>query len=85
MVSLSQNIQQIIVIGVTVLLIIFLFWEKVKPSYVFFAAVFIFLFTGIVDTKGFLNSFANESILSIFLLIFITAGLRIIHDHSCYE
>lgn len=76
MVSLSQNIQQIIVIGVTVLLIIFLFWEKVKPSYVFFAAVFIFLFTGIVDTKGFLNSFANESILSIFLLIFITAGLR---------
>ncbi|MEO6819292.1 MAG: SLC13 family permease [Ginsengibacter sp.] len=76
MVSLSQEWQQIIVITVTVLLIFFLFWEKVKPSFVFFAAVFIFLITGIVDTKGFLNSLANESILSIFLLIFITAGLR---------
>lgn len=76
MIFLAQNVQQIIVITVTVLLITFLFLEKVKPSFIFFGAVFIFLLTGIVDTKGFLNSLANESILSIFLLIFITAGLR---------
>lgn len=76
MISLPLEVQQIIVIVITITLVTLLFFEKVKPSFLFFAAVLIFLLTGIVDTKGFLASLANESILSIFLLIFITAGLR---------
>lgn len=74
--DLPQNIQQIIVLIITIVLVTLLFFEKIRPSFIFFSAVLIFLLTGIVDTKGFLASLANESILSIFLLIFITAGLR---------
>ncbi len=57
-------------------MVILLFYEKIKPSFIFFSAVLIFLLTGILTTKDLLNSLANESILNIFLLIFITAGLK---------
>ena len=76
MLELSLPIQQGIVIGVTLLLVILLVLEKTRPSYLFFVAVLIFLLTGIIKTNDFLNAMSNEAILSIFLLIFITAGLR---------
>src|SRR5690606_20949171 len=76
MVALPLPIQQSIVLGVTLLLIVFLFFEKIRPSFLFFAAVLVFLLTGIVQTSDLLAAMANESILCIFLLIFITAGLR---------
>lgn len=76
MITLSIEVQQYVVILITILVIVCLFFEKIRPSHIFFAAVLLFLLTGIVDTKGFLSSLGNESILSIFLLIFITAGLR---------
>lgn len=76
MVELSIPIQQGIVLGVTILLVMLLILEKVRPSFLFFAAVLIFLLTGIVRTDDFLTAIANEAILCIFLLIFITAGLR---------
>lgn len=63
---------------VTLLLIIGLFFEKIKPAVIFFGAALIFVITGIVSIPDFLQCFTNESILSIFLLIFITAGIK---DH----
>src|SRR5690606_24290017 len=65
-----------IVLIVTAALIIGLFWDKFKPAVLFFIAALIFVITGIVSVTDFLNCFSNESILSIFLLIFITAGLK---------
>lgn len=78
MLHLPLDIQRWIVLGITLLLVVLLFIEKIRPAFTFFAAVMVFLLCGIVDTGDFLKSLANESILSIFLLIFITAGIR---DH----
>lgn len=76
MVELPIAIQQGIVLGVTLLLVMLLIWEKVRPSFLFFGAVLIFLLTDIVGTEDFFAAMSNEAILCIFLLIFITAGLR---------
>jgi di/tricarboxylate transporter len=78
MLQLSQSVQQVIVLGVTSLLIVLLFFEKIRPAFIFFSAVVVFLLTGIITTKDFSSAIANESVLSIFLLIFITTGIR---DH----
>jgi len=78
MFQFAQPVQQAIVLGVTLAVLILLFFEKFRPAAVFFVAVLVFLLTGIIETKDFSSAIANESILSIFLLIFITTG---IHDH----
>lgn len=78
MLDLANSTQQILVLVVTALVVVALFWEKVKPSVIFFGAVICFLLSGVVPTSALLDSVSNESILSIFLLIFITAG---INDH----
>ncbi|HLS29741.1 MAG TPA: SLC13 family permease [Flavobacteriaceae bacterium] len=76
MFELPELAQHIIVITVTIALMGLLLVEKFKPAYIFFGAVLVFLISGIIDTNDFLLSLANESILSIFLLIFITFGIR---------
>ncbi|MEZ5035234.1 MAG: SLC13 family permease [Chitinophagaceae bacterium] len=68
--------QQYIVLGITFLAIVFLLVEKFRPSYIFFSAVLILLLAGVLHTNAFLSALANESIISIFLLIFITAGIK---------
>lgn len=75
-VLLLPDIQQYIVFAVTILLVVGLFVERLKPAVLFFGAALIFVIAGIVSVKDFLLCFSNESILSIFLLIFITAGLK---------
>src|SRR5690625_4902872 len=76
MLELSDLAQHIIVIAVTLGLMGLLLIEKIKPAYIFFGAVLIFLLSGIISTDDFLDALSNESILSIFLLIFITYGIR---------
>lgn len=76
MIELPELIQQIIVSIVTIALMGLLLIEKIKPAYIFFGAVLIFLLTGTISTDDFLKALSNESILSIFLLIFITYGVR---------
>lgn len=68
--------QQILVIAATIILIALLLVERIKPAYIFFGAVLFFLLMGIIDTDDFLKAMSNESVLSIFLLIFITFGIR---------
>jgi di/tricarboxylate transporter len=76
MTTLSLGIQQGIVLFVTLAVVTLLFFEKIRPALVFFGAVLLFLLSGIIGTGDFLKALANESIISIFLLIFITAGLK---------
>src|SRR5690606_41820928 len=52
--------------------------EKVNPSVIAFGAVICLLLSWVVSTNALLESDSNESILTIFLLIFMTAG---INDH----
>ncbi len=76
MFHLPLFIQQIIVIAVTIALIVSLLLDKMRPAFLFFVAVLIFLLTGIIHTADLLSAFSNESILSIFLLIFLVYGVK---------
>lgn len=58
------------------LLIAGLIWERFRPSYVFLAAVALLWLGGLVESRTFVESLANTSILSIFLLIIITSGIN---------
>lgn len=76
MLTLSLYTQQFVVLITAILLVISLFWEKLKPSALFFSSALIFVIAGVVSVQDFLQCFTNESILSVFLLIFITAGIK---------
>jgi di/tricarboxylate transporter len=76
MYSFPLYIQQWIVLLTTLLVVLFLIKDKYKPSLIFGAAVLLFLLAGIIQTSDFVESFSNESIITIFLLIFITSGIK---------
>ena len=76
MIELPLHIQQIVVVAITIIIVALLLWDKIKPSYVFFTSVLIFLLLGIIKVKSFLSAISNEAIISIFLLIFITAAIQ---------
>ncbi len=72
----SAEINKWIVIGVILSVIVGLLLDKIKASAVFFGGVAILLLTQVITPSFFLNSFGNESIAAIFLLIIITAGFK---------
>lgn len=76
MFELPLYLQQICVAVITLILFIFLIIEKYTPAIIFFTAVLLFLLLGIISIHDFLVALSNESILSIFLLIFITFGIK---------
>ena len=61
-----------------VLLVIFIliYLEFLKPAFSFLIAVLIFTVTGILNSREVIAGFSNSSIVSIILLIVISAGLR---------
>lgn len=69
---------QIYLLVILVLLVLALVAEKIRPAYTFLIGVFLLVVGGVIPTTAFLQSLSNTSILSIFLLIIITAG---INDH----
>ncbi|MBI1316350.1 SLC13 family permease [bacterium] len=68
--------EQLYLLLVLALLIAGLIWERFRPSYVFLGAVALLWMGGLVESRTFVESLANTSILSIFLLIIITAGIN---------
>ncbi len=68
--------QQLYLLVVLGLLIAGLIWERFRPSYVFLGAVALLWLGGLVESRTFVESLANTSILSIFLLIIITSGIN---------
>ncbi len=65
-----------IIIGVLILMLIALVYDKFRPSYTFLLAVFVLVVMGIVPSNRFLESLSDKAIISIFLLIIITAGIE---------
>ncbi|GAB5558177.1 MAG: SLC13 family permease [Schleiferiaceae bacterium] len=53
-----------------------LFVDKFKPTTVFAGAVFVLLLTRISSIEEVISGFANSSILTLFVLIFLTSALR---------
>lgn len=72
------DLQVSIVLGLLVLVIILLIADKWKPSIVFGGGALVLILAEIVTPKELLINFANESVITIFLLIIITATLN---DH----
>lgn len=68
--------QQIYLLIVLLGLIVGLVVEKIRPAYTFLIGVFLIVVGGVIPSSTFLQSLANTSILSIFLLIIITAGIN---------
>lgn len=60
---------------ILILVVVFLIWDRYKPSAVFFTAILILLITGILSIENLLLGFSNKSIITIFLLILVTALL----------
>lgn len=65
-----------VVIGVILLLVIGLILDKLRPQFLFFAAALVIMVLGILEPRDFLNSFANESLATIFVLILLTDALN---------
>ena len=70
------NIEQITVLTVIILIIVALYRDFVKPSVIFLSGTFLLMIIGIMKPAQFLSGFSNQSIITIFLLIFISAALR---------
>jgi di/tricarboxylate transporter len=70
------ELHQWTVLIVIILLIVGLFKETIRPVSLFFGATVFFIVAGILKVKDFVSGFANEQIITIFLLIFITSALR---------
>src|SRR5690606_22731661 len=73
---LTTEIQMYVVIGVILLLVIGLILDKLRPQFLFFAAALVIMVLGILEPRDFLNSFANESLATIFVLILLTDALN---------
>jgi di/tricarboxylate transporter len=65
-----------IVLGITFLVVIALFLDKIKPSIIFFIAGIGLVLTGSVSSGDFFAGLGNRSILTIILLVAITYGLN---------
>ncbi len=72
----DQEINKWIVIAVTLAIIIGLYRGNVKPVVVFVVGVFALMLFKIIDTQVFLNSFANKSLISIFILVILTNAVN---------
>ncbi len=65
-----------IVLGVILLLIAGLVTDKIRPHVLFLMSALFLMVIGILTPKNFLQSFANESIATIFVLILLTAAIN---------
>ncbi|MEM1134195.1 MAG: SLC13 family permease [Bacteroidota bacterium] len=67
---------QMIVLGTLVFLIISLFGNLLKPAISFLVGVLVLLLTEVLPIDKFLAGFANQQVITIVLLVLISAGLR---------
>ncbi|MEP7106541.1 MAG: SLC13 family permease [Ferruginibacter sp.] len=65
-----------IVLITIVLLIVALYSNKIRPSFLFLIAIFIFVIFGILTLQDILKGLANKQIIIIFLLLILAAGLK---------
>ncbi|MDO5510820.1 MAG: SLC13 family permease [Weeksellaceae bacterium] len=68
--------QKWFVITLIALLVISLIFDRIKPHILFVGSVFLLLLTGIMTPSVLLQSFSNESIITIFILVWITAAIN---------
>lgn len=70
------TIDQFILLGILFFIILSLFKDVVKPSVAFAGGILVLMILGVVTPAQFLAGFANKAIVTIILLVLISAGLR---------
>ncbi len=73
---IPNNIQALFVMAVIVMAFLLIYRRLLRPPITFLLANLLFLVSGILQPGDLLAGLANESIVSIILLILLTAGLR---------
>lgn len=73
---IPEYIQAYLVITVIVVSFILIYRQTLKPTITLLLANLVFVLTGIIGVKELLAPLANESIISILLLILLAAGIR---------
>ncbi len=73
MLSLPTEYQSSFALIILLVVMVLLLWDRFKASTVFLGAAILLLLSGILSAQEFLQSFSNTSIVSIFLLIFISS------------
>jgi len=77
MINFSGDVKMYILVATLFVIIGGLFMKRVKPEYLFGGSVVFLLLINVIQVETFLHSLSNESILTIFLLIFITTAVKI--------
>ena len=81
---IPQHLQIAFVLITILLLIATLVWDRIKTSWAFLAAVGLLALGGSVEVESFVAGISNPSILTIFILIIITAGINDFFDLAAY-
>lgn len=76
---------QIYVLGVVLFLILSLYREWLNPSLTFFASTIALLLGGIITPGDMLKGLSNQQIILIFLLVLVTAGIRVIYGSGLFS
>ena len=69
---------------VVVFLVFSLYKEIFNPAFTFFISTVALLLTGIIDPTELLQGLANQQIIIIFLLVLVTAGIRLIYGSEIF-
>jgi di/tricarboxylate transporter len=75
---------QIYVLGVVVFLVYALYKELFNPALTFFICTVAFLLPGVITPAELLKGLANQQIVLIFLLVLVTAGIRLIYGSALF-
>lgn len=73
---LTPEATKIALIIAMLAIIVGLFIKRYKPTAIFVTVVLVLTLLGIIELEALLGHFANSSVITIFLLIFITASLK---------
>ena len=76
MINFSGDVKMYILVATLLFIIGGLFIKRVKSTYLFGGSVVVLLVLNVIQINTFLVSLSNESILTIFLLIFITTAVK---------
>lgn len=79
------DFNQIFVLAVVVFLVVSLYKEFFNPSLTFFIAVVALLVTGIITPAELLKGLSNQQIIIIFVLVLVTAGIRLVYGSELFS
>lgn len=80
-----MDFQQIFVLLVVVFLVFSLYKEIFNPSLTFFIATIALLLGGVLTPAELLKGLSNQQIIIIFLLVLVTAGIRLVYGADLFS